>query len=146
MSRVSLGSFAGSEKSGYCCLAFSLSRFEAGSSSSCGNPEEGATNVTHDVKRGFWRFVGGNGNGCGGNALTAQHEKGNGSGAWHVKVGCEQIEMVNLSLLELCHQGGEVGDGVAGAIVEVQLLGRNTGCLENLTGFFLGYTAGNPNL
>lgn len=116
---------------------------EASTRSAGEQPEVGSKSITKYMEPCFRDSVAGDGDRGVGNAATAKHPKGDRLGAGHVEVGGDQVKMSDIAAFEVADEGGEVGDGVNGAVVNVQTVGQNALSFESRKAFF--WRRGDPD-
>ncbi len=97
--------------------------FEVGSGIACGEPDEGADDVADGAELVFGGAIGGDDDRGEGNAVTAENDGGDRLCPGHVVVGGDQVDVMDVLAIQILNQGGEVGYGVGGAIVQINTIG-----------------------
>ena len=79
-------------------------------------------------------------------AATAEDDLGDRHSPRHVVVGGDQVNGLDIKAFKIVYQSGEVGDGIDGAIVQMQSLVVDFGWVKNVVAYVVGGGAGrDPN-
>lgn len=122
-----------------------VARIEAGAGATCGEPKQRSPGVAQDAPGGFLAVAVGRADGGKGDALTTEDDGSDRGSPGHVKCGGDQVDVLDIGGFEVGDEGGEIGDGVSGAVVEVVAAGRNVGGLEDGVGLGGGDAARDPD-
>ena len=78
-------------------------------------------------------------------AAAASHHTAHQQSPVHVIAAGDQQDMANAAATQPVHQGGEVAEGVAGGVIELQLLGINALAFKHPLGIFRVAAAGDQH-
>lgn len=109
------------------------------------DPEDAAEAIEEKFEPSLRSILGGNFYGGDGDPVATEDEKSNGASAGQMIGGGEEIDVVDIVLLKNRHETDEVGEGINGAVVEVEA-GEGDACLLKMSDYQVGRTArGDPD-
>jgi len=120
-------------------------RAKAGSGSACNNPENTTPTVTENMQPSLRGMIGRNRDRSEGNPLTAQNQRRDRCGSWHVKVGGNQVKMLNMLMFKVFNQRRKVGHGIYSPAVKMYLLVWDSSSSKNSQCLGWGNSTRNPN-
>jgi hypothetical protein len=83
--------------------------YEVGTRVAANQPHQGTENIPYNFEERFASIIGRIGNWREGNAATAKHNGRDRDRPGHVKIGGDEIDVVDVVILQLGYHGSEVG-------------------------------------